>query len=132
MATQIITVSQQISAAQRFNLFSMIAVVIPVLIPIWIALSIFVYCSLSCYPSPKVCDYLKPAGYRFYGLVGTLVAVLNFSALLSKMVGGGLNLAIIIWVLALLIVVPFGLRDYYRAKHDNWQEMTVECSEDCI
>ncbi len=129
MATQIITVAQQISAAQRFNLFSMIAVIIPVFIPIWIALSIFVYCSLSCYPSPKVCDYLKPAGYRFYGLVGTLVAVLNFSALLSKMVGGGLNLAIIIWAASFLIIVPFGLRDYLRAKRDDWQELTVECAE---
>lgn len=129
MTTQIITVSQQIRAAQRFNLFSMIAVVIPVLIPIWIAFSIFVYASLSCHPSAKVCDYLKPAGYRFYGLVGTLVAVLNFSALFAKMVGGGLYLAIIIWVLALLIIVPFGLRDYVRAQKDTWQAISVEFTE---
>ena len=129
MTTKIITVKQQISAAQRFNLFSMIAVIIPVLIPFWIALSIFIYCSLSCYPNPKVGEYLKPAGYRFYGLVGGLVAVLNFSALFGKMVGGSLNLAIIIWTLALLTVVPFGLRDYFRAKNDNWQDLSVEDSE---
>ena len=61
--------------------------------------------------------------------MGGLVAVLNFSALFGKMVGGGLNLAIIIWVAAILIIVPFGLRDYYRAKNDSWQDISVEDSE---
>lgn len=129
MATQIITTSEQISAAQRFNLFSMIAVVIPVFIPLWIAFSIFVYASLSNHPSPKVGEYLKPAGYRFYGLVGSLVAVLNFSALFAKIVGGGLHLAIIIWVSALLIIVPLGLRDYLRAQKDSWQDIYVEFTD---
>jgi hypothetical protein len=73
-----------------------------------------------------VCDYLVPAGYRFYGLVGTLVVILNFSSQLAKWAGGGLNLALIIWVLGILIVVPLGVRDILRAKHEHWQEMQLE------
>jgi hypothetical protein len=126
MATSIISAKQQMRSAQAFAFFSSIAVVIPVLIPIWIAASIFVYAAIANHPNQRVCDYLVPAGCRFYGLVGTLVVILNFSSQLAKWAGGGLNLALIIWVLGILIVVPLGVRDILRAKHEPWQEMQIE------
>ena len=126
MATKIITAQQQMRTAQSFSFFSIIAVLIPVLIPIWIAASIFVYAAIAHHPNPRVCDFLTYSGYRFYGLVGTLVAVLNFSSYLSNLVGGGYNLIFIIWALAILIVVPLGIRDILRAKREPWQDFIVE------
>ena len=126
MVEKLITAKNQRFAAQGFNFFSCIAVMIPVLIPIWIAASIFVYASSACHPNPKVCDFIKYGGYRFYGLVGGLVAVLNFSSQMAKWVGGGLNLALIIWALAILVVVPLGVRDILRAKNEPWQDITIE------
>ena len=126
MPTKIITAKQQQRAAQSFAFFSSIAVLVPVLIPIWIAASIFVYASAAHHPNEKVCHYLRFAGYRFYGLVGALVAVLNFSPQMAKWVGGGMNLAIIIWIISILVIIPLGVRDILRAKNEPWQDMPVE------
>lgn len=116
-------------AAQSFPFFSSIAVMVPVLIPIWIAASIFTYASMAQHPCTRVCEYLVPAGYRFYGLLGTWVVVLNFSSNMAGWVGGGLNLAIIIWIISILVIVPLGIRDILRAKREPWQEITIETTE---
>jgi len=126
MAKNIITAKQQQRAAQSFSFFSCIAVLLPVLIPIWIAASIFVYAAVAHHPNQKVRNYLVPAGYRFYGLVGALVATLNFSPQMAKWVGGGMHLAIIIWIIAILIVIPLGVRDIARANKEPWLDMQVE------
>jgi len=126
MPTKIVAAKQQLRAAQSFNFFSCIAILLPVLIPIWIAASIFVYAAVAHHPNQKVRSYLVPAGYRFYGLVGGLVATLNFSSQMAKWVGGGMHLAIIIWIIAILIVMPLGVRDMLRAKKEPWQDMVIE------
>ena len=126
MKTKTISAKQQMRAAQSFNFFSSIAVLIPPLIPIWIAASIFVYAAVAHHPNMRVREYLVYSGYRFYGLVGSLVAVLNFSPQMSKVVGGGLHLIGIIWFVSILIVVPLAVRDILRAKNEPWQEMTLE------
>lgn len=126
MPAKTITAADQKRAAQVFNFFSAIAVATVVPIAIWIAASIFVYASIAHHPNPRVVEYLRPSGHRFYGLVGGLVAVLNFSSPLAKMVGGAWNLAFIIWGLGLLVVVLPAIRDIIRAGKENWQDMTIE------
>lgn len=132
MSIKICTAKQQMRAAQTFTFFSIIAVLLlPAIIPmlLWIAASIFVYAAAACHPNPKVCDYIKYSGYRFYGIVGALVIVLNFSSHLAKMAGGAIPLAAIIWVVCILIVVPLGIRDLLRAKNEPWQDMEFESDE---
>ena len=129
MTIKTCSAAQQMRAAQSFSFFSSIAVLIPVLIPIWIAASIFVYAAAACHPNPKVCDYIKYSGYRFYGLVGALVVILNFNSHLAKMTGGVYQLAIIIWVLAILVVVPLGVRDVLRARKEPWQDIQFDSDE---
>jgi hypothetical protein len=129
MATKVITVKQQIRAAQMFTFFSIIAVLLlPAIIPmlLWLAASIFVYAAACNHPNPKICDYIRFSGYRFYGVVGTLVVILNFSPQLAKMAGGWPHLMGYIWLGCFLVVVPLGVRDLLRAKNDSWQEMNVE------
>ncbi|CAG0972681.1 hypothetical protein MTYP_01321 [Methylophilaceae bacterium] len=132
MPTKTVTAKEQMRAAQTFTFFSILAVLLlPALIPtlLWLGASIFVYAAAANHPNPKVCDYIKYSAYRFYGIVGALVVALNFSAQMAKAMGGWLYLAIAIWALCILIVVPFGVRDLIRAKNESWQDMEFEVDE---
>lgn len=126
MATKIITAKQQERSAQSFAFFCCIVTIIPVLLPFWIAASIFAYCAIACHPNKRVQAYLTKAGHRFYGLIGGLVVVLNFSPQMAKWVGGAWHLALIIWLISILVVVPLGVRDILRAKKEPWQDMAIE------
>jgi hypothetical protein len=126
------TIEKRVSAAQcrrsaqLFILGSILAVVVFPLIMVWIAASIFVYASAAHHPDHRVGEFQRWAGYRFYGLVGTLVVTLNFSGEMKAWVGGGVNLLIAVWVVSLLVVVPLGIRDLIRISRENWQDMLVE------
>jgi hypothetical protein len=126
----ICSAKQQMRAAQGFTFFSIIAVLtLPLIIPmiIWVAASIFMYAAAACHPNPKVCDFLKYSGYRFYGVFGILVVVLCFfGPLIAKAIGGWIILGSIAWGLSVLIVVPLGIRDIWLASKYNWQDMIVE------
>lgn len=129
MSIKTITAKQQMRSAQSFPFFSTVAILVPILIPIWIAASIFVYAAASCHPNPKICDYIQYSAYRFYGVIGALVAILNFSPQLVKMAGSPFQLAGIIWVICILVVVPYGIRDLIRIKKEPWQDMEFESDE---
>jgi len=126
------TVEKMVSAAQCrrsaqiFIIGSMIAVLVPPLLMVWIAASIFAYAAIAHHPDMRVREYQRWAGYRFYGLVGTLIVVLNFSGELKDVLGGGMNLLFTVWALSLLVVVPLGIRDLIRISRENWQDMMVE------
>jgi hypothetical protein len=130
MATKIITAQSQMRAAQSFSFFSIVSILVPPVILIWIAASIFVYAAVANHPNLRVRDFLTHSGYRFYGLVGGLVAVLNFSPQLAKWAGGGMQLIEIIWVIAFLVVVPLGVRDILRAKKEPWKDFTLETDDE--
>lgn len=132
MPAKICTAKQQMRAAQTFTFFSIIAVLLlPAIIPmlLWIAASIFVYAAAAHHPNPRVCEFLKYSGYRFYGVVGALVVILNFSPQMSKAMGGLLPLALAIWLACILVVVPLGIRDLMRAKKEPWQDIEYESDE---
>lgn len=129
MPVKTVTAAEQKRAAMIFTQFScLVVVLLPLVIPtlLWIGASIFVYASIAHHPNPRVVEYLRPSGHRFYGLVGALVVALNFSTQMAKWAGGWLPLALIIWGVGVLVVVVPGIRDLLRAKRENWQDMTVE------
>lgn len=125
-AEELISASQCRRSARMFIIGSIIAVLVPPLIMVWIAVSIFVYASVAHHPDMRVREYQRWAGYRFYGLTGTLVVVLNFSGAMTVWVGGGTNLLFTVWAVSLLVVVPLGIRDLIRISRENWQDMLVE------
>ena len=96
-----------------------------------------VHASAAHHPNQRVREYIYPGGYRFYGVVGSLVVLLNFSPQMSKWVPGVLNFGPLhlpmfwplVWVLSMLVIIPLGVRDILRANRDNWQDMTVEVEE---
>jgi hypothetical protein len=123
---KIISASQCRRSAQIFIIGSMLSVLIPPLLMIWIAASIFAYASVAHHPDIRVREYQRWAGYRFYGLVGTLVVALNFSGDMKAWLGGGVNLLFTVWAVSLLVIVPLGIRDLIRISRENWQDMKVE------
>ncbi|MBZ0096998.1 MAG: hypothetical protein K8H75_16715 [Sulfuricella sp.] len=123
---KLISASQCRSSAQIFIIGSIISVLVPPLLMVWIAASIFAYASVAHHPDMRVREYQRWAGYRFYGLVGTLVVALNFSGAMQAWLGGGMNLLLTVWVLSLLVIVPLGIRDLIRISRENWQDMLVE------
>jgi len=123
---KLVSASQCRRAAQIFIIGSIIAVLIPPLIMVWIAASIFAYASVAHHPDMRVREYQRWAGYRFYGLAGTLVVVLNFSGAMKDWVGGGVNLLLAVWALSLSVVVALGNRDLIRIRRENWRDMWVE------
>lgn len=132
MPVKTITAADQKRAAKLFTQLSCLAtVLLPLVIPmmLWIAASIFVHASVAHHPNQRVREFLYPAGYRFYGVVGTLVVILNFSPQMSKWAGGWLHLGLVIWAVALLVIVVPGIRDILRVNKENWQDMTVEVEE---
>mgnify|MGYP003471846508 FL=1 len=125
-AEKLVSAAQCRRSAQIFIIGSMIAVLVPPLLMVWIAASIFAYASVAHHPDMRVREYQRWAGYRFYGLVGTLIVVLNFSGEMKDLLGGGMNLLFTVWALSLLVVVPLGIRDLIRIHRENWQDMMVE------
>ncbi|CAG0956578.1 hypothetical protein MTYP_00493 [Methylophilaceae bacterium] len=129
MSVQIISAASQMRAAQLFNMLSIAAITLMPAFPIlllWIAGSILVYSASVCHPNPVVREYVKVGGYRFYGLVGSLLVVLVYANELKKMFGGAVQMWLAIWLVSFLIVVPLGLRDIWRAAREEWRDMRVE------
>jgi len=134
MPVKTITAGQQRFAAQVFNIASITSVVIFPLIMLWIAASIFTYAAIAHHPSQPVREYVRHAGYRFYGLVGALVVVLNYTEQMKHWIPGMIKLGSLsipmiwpcVWLVSILAVAPLGLRDILRANNDNWQDMNVE------
>ena len=119
---KIISPEQQRLSARIFNLASMIAVLIPPLLMIWIAASIFVYASVAHHPNPKVVNFNRFAGYRFYGVAGAMVV---FGQPIYGLFNNW-NGLLVIWAIFAVVVIPWGIRDLLRVQRENWQDMEIE------
>jgi hypothetical protein len=134
MPAKIITAAQQRFAAQVFNIASIVSVVFFPLIMLWIAASIFTYAAIAHHPNHDVREYVRYAGYRFYGLVGALVLILNYTEQMKQWIPGAFRLGSLaipmiwpyIWLVSVLVIVPMGIRDVLRASNADWQDMHVE------
>lgn len=118
---KIISAEQQRASARIFNLASMVAVLIPPLLMIWIAASIFAYASVAHHPNPRVVHYNRFAGYRFYGVAGAMVV---FGQPIYGLFGNWHGL-LAVWAIMALAVIPLGLRDLIRVQRENWQDMDI-------
>ena len=113
-------------ASQVFNLGSMLAVTVPVLVIIWFGASMVAYAHFAHHPDQRVIHYNRIAGYRFYGWAGTLPTVLIFSDAFHKLAGGTLKMWLWVWASGALVMIPLGIWDWLKSGKENWQELTVE------
>lgn len=89
---------------------------------IWLGASIFVYASVAHHPNPRAVHYNKWAGYRYYGVMGSLVV---FGQPIYGLMGGWLGLMLVMG-LAVTIIVPWALFDIYKAAREPWADMVIE------
>lgn len=89
---------------------------------LWLAGSIFVYASIAHHPHPRAVHYNKWAGYRFYGVMGSMVVI---GAPIYSLLGGWRGLMLVLG-LAVVIIVPWAIVDIYKAAREPWQDMTVD------
>ena len=89
---------------------------------IWLGASIFVYASIAHHPNPRTAHYNKWAGYRFYGVMGSLVVI---GQPIYGLVGGFGGLMLVLG-LAVAIIVPWALFDIWRAAREKWEDLTLE------
>jgi hypothetical protein len=89
---------------------------------IWLGASIFVYASIAHHPNSRTAHYNKWAGYRFYGVMGSLVVI---GPSIYGLLGGWQGLMLVLGT-AVLIIVPWALYDIYKAGREPWQDMTIE------
>ena len=117
-----ITAANSRLSAQLFTLASLVATAIPPLLMIWVAASIFVYASIAHHPNPKVVNYNRIAGYRFYGVAGAMVI---FGQPIYSLFGGWHGL-LVVWAILAIIILPWGIWDVMKARNDDWQDMVIE------
>ena len=143
---RLITASSSRFAAQRFNIITVVVLMISLTalllgkllashkigflpfvlslppVMIWLGASIFVYASIAHHPNPLTAHYNKWAGYRYYGVMGSLVV---FGQPLYDLLGGWQGLMLVLG-LAVTIIVPWALFDIYKAAREPWQDLVIE------
>jgi hypothetical protein len=89
---------------------------------IWLGGSIFVYASIAHHPNSRAAHYNKWAGYRFYGVMGSLVVI---GPAIYGLLGGWQGLMLVLG-LAVAIIVPWAIYDIFKAAREPWQDITIE------
>jgi len=103
-------------AATLFNYGNLVATLIPLPLGIlWLGLSMAVYTMNRHHPNPRVGYYTQWAAYRFYGVVGFIVAEATFYS-------ENLKLWLITWAVMALILIPWTIYDLIRIYREPWQD----------
>lgn len=126
---QIVTARNALLSARAFNIGSILAALIPVLVPIWFAGSIATYAAVAHHPDLRVREYNRWAGYRFYGVVGSFVVILNFSGELKEWLGGAMNMWLGVWAIIFLVIVPAGVWAFIKAGREDWIDIELETDD---
>ena len=91
---------------------------------ILLAGGVFVYAGIAPHPNPRPVHFNKWAGYRFYGVMGSLVVI---GPAIYGLLGGWQGLMLVLG-LAVAIIVPWALFDIYKAAREPWQDVTIEAT----
>ncbi|HSJ79656.1 MAG TPA: hypothetical protein VK910_00465 [Thiobacillus sp.] len=107
-------------ASQKIGFLPFVLSLPPVML--WLGASIFVYAGIAHHPNPRTVHFNKWAGYRFYGVMGSLMVI---GPAIYGLLDGWQGLMLVLG-LAVLIIVPWALFDIYKAAREPWQDMTIE------
>ena len=107
-------------ASQKIGFLPFVLSLPPVML--WLGASIFVYAGIAHHPNPRTVHFNKWAGYRFYGVMGSLMVI---GPAIYGLLDGWQGLMLVLG-LAVLIIVPWALLDIYKAARETWQDLTIE------
>lgn len=110
-------------AATIFNYGNLVAILLPLPLGIlWLGASMVVYAMNRHHPNPRVGYYTQWAAYRFYGLVGFVVAEATFY-------NEGHLVWLITWAVLAAILIPWTIYDLVRIYRETWQDTIREKEE---
>lgn len=107
-------------ASQKIGFLPFVLSLPPVML--WLGASIFVYAGIAHHPNTRTVHFNKWAGYRFYGVMGSLMVI---GPAIYGLLDGWQGLMLVLG-LAVLIIVPWALFDIYKAAREPWQDLTIE------
>lgn len=103
-------------AAAIFNYGNLVAIIVPLPLGIlWLGASMVVYTMNRHHPNPRVGYYTQWAAYRFYGLIGFVVAEATFY-------GEGREAWLITWAVLAAILIPWTIYDLVRIYREQWHD----------
>ncbi|MHB1247667.1 MAG: hypothetical protein ACYCY1_16220 [Sulfuriferula sp.] len=117
----IISAKNSCRAAQTFNLFSISAILAAPLLLLWIAVSILVNALIAQHPNAKVATYNRWAGYRFYGIAGSLMVFRN----LIYHIFCNWHGLLAIWMIRFTVVDPWGIWAVVKTGKEEWSERQI-------
>jgi hypothetical protein len=116
----VISAASARNAATWFNYGNLVATLIPLPLGIfWLGASMAVYTMNRHHPNPRVGYYTQWAAYRFYGVVGFIVAEATFYS-------ESLTAWLITWAIMALILIPWTVYDLLRIYREEWHDTYLE------
>lgn len=121
--SSVISAASARRAATLFNYGNLVAILLPLPLGIlWLGVSMVVYAMNRHHPNPRVGYYTQWAAYRFYGLVGFVVAEATFY-------NEGHLAWLITWGVLAAILIPWTLYDLVRIYRETWHDTIREKEE---
>lgn len=112
-------------AAALFSWGNIIALLLPMPLGVlWLGGSMVLYAMNRHHPNPRVGHYTQQAAYRFYGVVGFVVAAAVFIP------GNGLQWWLGAWGLCAAVLIPWSLFDLWRIRCEVWQDVEMDPDHD--
>lgn len=116
----VITATSARRAATIFNYGNLVATLIPLPLGIfWLGASMAVYTMNRHHPNPRVGYYTQWAAYRFYGVVGFIVAEATFYS-------ESLIAWLITWAIMALVLIPWTVYDLIRIHREEWHDTYIQ------
>ena len=106
-------------AAIQMDIGNIVSMLLPPLPLLWFGASILVYALHRHHPDPRVGEYTRWAGYRFYAVMGLIIPVGTFFPGDAKMAW------LIAWLVGILIIVPWSAWSIWRAWHEDWHDIVL-------
>jgi hypothetical protein len=110
-------------AAMQMDIGNIVSMLLPPLPVLWFGLSILVYAMHRHHPDPKVGEYTRWAGYRFYAVMGLIIPVGTFFPGDAKVAW------LVAWILGILVIVPWSAWSILRARRDHWEDIVLPSAE---
>lgn len=116
---RILKASSSRLAAVQMDIGNIVSMLLPPLPLLWFGASILVYALHRHHPDPRVGEYTRWAGYRFYAVMGLIIPVGTFFP-------GDARLAwLIAWLVGILAIVPWSAWSIRRAWREDWRDIVL-------
>ncbi len=111
-------------AAMHMDIGNIVSMLLPPLPLLWFGASMLVYALHRHHPDPRVGEYTRWAGYRFYAVMGLIIPVGTFFPGDAKVAW------LVAWIVGILVIVPWSVWSLLRARREEWHDIVLPPADD--